>query len=137
MRLTGVKKVFGRRVVIDNLNLTVSSGDYVEVTGPSGSGKTTVLRLLHGQLRPTLGEAWFGARALHRWWRPDIDRVRRDVAFIFQEQRLLGRLTAFENVVLGLIVNDPYVPRSALNRRALAALEALGIAHRKDRKSVV
>jgi ABC-type ATPase involved in cell division/cell division protein FtsX len=104
----------------------------VEITGPSGAGKTTILRVLHGQLRPSAGEVWVEGRALHKWWRRDLDRVRRDVAFIFQEQRLLARLTALENVVLGLMVNDPYVPHAVIRRRAVAALEALGVAHRQS-----
>lgn len=117
--------------MVENVDLKVAPGEVVEITGPSGSGKTTMLRLIHGQLRPSAGEVWVEGRALHRWWRRDLDRVRRDVAYIFQEQRLLPRLTAFENVVLGLTVNDPYVPQAQIRRRALAALEALGVAHRK------
>src|SRR5581483_4819946 len=107
-------------------------GEMIEITGPSGAGKTTLLRLIHGQPRPNGGEVWVEGRALHRWWRRDLDRVRRDVAFIFQDQRLLPRLTAFENVALGLTVNDPTVPQGAIRRRALAALEALGVAHRRS-----
>jgi ABC-type ATPase involved in cell division/cell division protein FtsX len=132
LKLKGLKKVFGRRIVIENVDLTVAPGELVEITGPSGAGKTTVLRLLHGQLRPSAGEVWVEGRGLHKWWRRDLDRVRRDVGFIFQEQRLLPRLTALENVVLALTVNDPYVPQAVIRRRALAALEALGVAHRKS-----
>jgi ABC-type ATPase involved in cell division/cell division protein FtsX len=132
LKLSGLKKAFGRRTVIENIDLTVAPGELVEITGPSGAGKTTVLRLLHGQLRPSAGEVWVEGRGLHKWWRRDLDRVRRDVGFIFQEQRLLPRLTALENVVLALTVNDPYVPQAVIRRRALAALEALGVAHRKS-----
>ena len=132
VRLAGLKKAFGKRTVVNDVNLAVGPGDLVEITGPSGSGKTTMLRLIHGQLRPSAGEVWVEGRGLHRWWRRDLDRVRRDVAFIFQEQRLLPRLTAFENVVLGLTVNDPTVPHSAIKRRALAALEGLGVAERRS-----
>ncbi len=132
VRLAAVKKAFGKRTILDKLELSVRPGELVEITGPSGSGKTTLLRLIHGQLRPSSGEVWVTGRGLHRWWRPDLDRVRRDVAYIFQEQRLMPRLTAFENVVLGLTVNDPYVPLAQIRRRALAALEALGVAHRRQ-----
>jgi len=132
VRLAALKKAFGKRVVVDGVQLSVAPGELVEITGPSGSGKTTMLRLIHGQLRPTSGEVWVEGKGLHRWWRRDLDRVRRDVAFIFQEQRLMPRLTALENVVLGLTVNDPTVPQGAIRRRALGALEALGVAHRKD-----
>jgi ABC-type lipoprotein export system ATPase subunit/cell division protein FtsX len=132
VKLAGLKKVFGRRTVIDSVNLSVAPGEIVEINGPSGAGKTTLLRLVHGQLRPTKGEVWVEARGLHKWWRRDLDRVRRDVAFLFQEQRLLARLTALENVILGLTVNDPYVPHGEVKRRAGAALEALGIGHRRN-----
>jgi len=132
VKLAGVRKAFGKRTVIEKVDLDVSPGEMIEITGPSGAGKTTLLRLIHGQLRPNDGEVWVEGRALHRWWRRDLDRVRRDVAFIFQDQRLLPRLTAFENVALGLTVNDPTVPQGAIRRRALAALEALGVAHRRS-----
>ena len=132
LRLSGLKKAFGKRTVIENVDLAVAPGELVEITGPSGAGKTTMLRVLHGQLRPSSGEVWVEGRALHKWWRRDLDRVRREVAFIFQEQRLLARLTALENVVLGLMVNDPYVPQAVIRRRAVAALEALGVAHRRS-----
>ncbi len=132
VKLTGVRKTFEHRAVVEKVDLSIGPGELVEITGPSGSGKTTLLRLLHGQLRPTEGEVWVEGRALHRWWRRDLDRVRRDVAFIFQEQRLLSQLTAIENVELGLTVNDPYMPRNEVVRRATAALGALGVAHRMD-----
>ncbi len=118
--------------MIDKLDLAVAPGELVEVTGPSGAGKTTLLRLLHGQLRPSGGEVWVEGRALHKWWRRDLDRIRRDVSFLFQEQRLLGRLTAMENVVLGLIVNEPATSYREIQQRAAAALDALGVGHRRD-----
>jgi ABC-type ATPase involved in cell division/cell division protein FtsX len=132
IRLSAVKKLFGKRAVIDKLHLTVAPGELVEVTGPSGAGKTTLLRLLHGQLRPSAGEVWVEGRALHRWWRRDLELIRRDVSFLFQEQRLLGRLTALENVVLGLMIAEPDTSYRAIRQRAAAALDALGVGHRRD-----
>ena len=125
-------KAFGKRTVIEKVDFAVKPGELIEITGASGTGKSTLLRILHGQLRPTAGEVWVEGRALHKRWRRDLDRVRRDVGFIFQEQRLLSRLTALENVVLGLVINDPYLPIAEIRRRALTALEALGVGHRKD-----
>jgi len=132
IKLSAVRKLFGKRAVIDKLDLAVAPGELVEVTGPSGAGKTTLLRLLHGQLRPSGGEVWVEGRALHKWWRRDLDRIRRDVSFLFQEQRLLGRLTAMENVVLGLMVNEPATSYREIQQRASAALDALGVGHRRD-----
>ncbi len=132
IKLSAVRKLFGKRAVIDKLDLAVAPVELIEVTGPSGAGKTTLLRLLHGQLRPSGGEVWVEGRALHKWWRRDLDRIRRDVSFLFQEQRLLGRLTAMENVVLGLMVNEPATSYREIQQRASSALDALGVGHRRD-----
>ncbi len=130
VRLTNVTKSFGRNSVFKDVSFSVAPGELVEVVGPSGAGKTTLLRLVHGQLRPTHGEVWVGHRGLHRWWRRGLGRIRRDVAFVFQEQRLLPRLTALENVIFALTVVDPQVPMAGIKRRALEALETVGLGNR-------
>lgn len=132
VKLTRVSKAFGRTSVLKDINLTVSAGELVEVTGPSGAGKTTLLRLVHGQLRPSAGEVVVQGSGLHRFWRRGLGRVRRDVAFIFQEHRLLQRLTALENLMLAVQVVDPQVPMRTIRRRSLAALESLGLVHKRN-----
>ena len=131
VKLVGVSKIFGKKAVFKDVNFAVALGELVEVTGPSGAGKTTLLRLVHGQLKPNAGELWVRGRGLHRWWRRGLGRIRRDVAFVFQEQRLLPRLTAFENIVLALQVRDPQLPNRTIKERALEALESVQLAHRR------
>ena len=65
VRLSHVKKTFGKTAVLTEINLSVAPGELVEITGPSGAGKTTLLRLVHGQLRPNDGEVWVEGRGLH------------------------------------------------------------------------
>jgi ABC-type ATPase involved in cell division/cell division protein FtsX len=132
VKLTRVSKLFGRTAVLTNISLSVAPGEILEVTGPSGAGKTTLLRLVHGQLRPNRGEIWVEGRGLHRWWRRGLGRIRREVAFVYQEQRLLPRLTALENLVLAMQIGDPEIPHRTIRRRALDALEALSLAHRRS-----
>lgn len=130
--LAHVNKSFGKTAVLKEINLSVAAGELVEIVGPSGSGKTTLLRLVHGQLRPNAGEVWVHGRGLHRWWRRGLGRVRRDVAFVFQEHHLLPRLTAFENLTLALQVTDPQLPFRAIKRRALETLDSMGLAHKRN-----
>jgi ABC-type ATPase involved in cell division/cell division protein FtsX len=131
VKLVAVTKSYGRNAVLKGINLAVAPGELVEVTGPSGAGKTTLLRLVHGQLRPNAGELWVRGRALHRRWRRGLGTLRRDVAFVFQEQRLLPRLTALENIVLALQIHDPQVPNKVIAQRSLQALESVKLADRK------
>lgn len=132
VKLAHVNKSFGKTNVLKDINLSVAAGELVEIVGPSGSGKTTLLRLVHGQLRPNAGEVWVQGRGLHRWWRRGLGRVRRDVAFVFQEHHLLPRLTALENLTLALQVTDPQLPFKAIKRRALETLESMGLAHKRN-----
>jgi len=131
VKLVAVVKSFGKREVLKGVNFSVAPGELVEVTGPSGSGKTTLLRLVHGQLRPNAGELFVGGRRLDRWWRRGLGRLRRDVAFVYQEQRLLPRLNAFENIVLALQLRDPAVPNRAVKQKAQAALESVKLGERQ------
>ena len=131
VRIAHLAKSFGRTAVFADVNFTVAQGELVEITGPSGAGKTTLLRLIHGQLRPSKGQVWVEGRGLHRFWRRGLGRIRREVAFIYQEQRLLPRLNALENLVYALMLVDPTMPYGRIRRRALEALEAFGLAGRR------
>lgn len=132
MKLAGVSKSFGRTAVLTGVTFTVAPGELVEITGPSGAGKTTLLRLIHGQLRPNGGEVWLDERGLHKRWRRGLGRIRREVAFIFQDQRLLPRLTALENLVFAMQVRDPQVPLRTIRERAFKALDLVNLAHKRD-----
>jgi len=113
------------------VNFTVARGELVEIVGPSGAGKTTLLRLIHGQLRPSRGQVWVDGRNLHSWWRRGLGRMRREVSFIYQDQRLLPRLNALENLVFALMLVDPTLPYGRIRRRALEALETFGLGGRR------
>jgi ABC-type ATPase involved in cell division/cell division protein FtsX len=132
IKLAGVSKSFGRAVVLSGVTFTVAPGEILEITGPSGAGKTTLLRLVHGQLRPNAGEVWLGGRGLHRRWRLGLGRIRRDVAFVFQDQRLLPRLTALENLIFALQVRDPQVPLRTIRERALKALDNVNLRSKRN-----
>ena len=131
VKLVAVAKSFGRKQVLKEINFSVAPGELVEVTGASGSGKTTLLRLVHGQLRPNQGEVWVRGRGLHLRWRRDLGALRRDVAFVFQEQRLLPRLNAFENIALAIQLRDPQLPNRTIKERALEALDSVKLADRR------
>ncbi len=109
--------------VLRGVNAVFPSGAIGLVTGENGSGKTTLLHLLAGLLRPTEGEVEADGQPVSRWTASHRDRWRRRVGIGFQHLRLIGDLTALENVML------PSLPRERslkpLRERAMAALDKL------------
>ena len=126
VQVLGASHFFGKIPSISDLNLSLEAGEVAFVSGPSGAGKTTLLRLLHGQLRPRSGEVWVDGHPFHRRWLRGVAGVRRHTGFVFQDFRLLPRLTAFENVVFALEVADPLVPKRVVHRRTVEMLDAVG-----------
>ncbi len=122
-----------RKQVLYDITTEIPKGEIVIVTGPSGSGKTTMLTLL-GALRSAqdgsirvLGEELCGAKPR------TLEKVRRQIGFIFQQHNLLGALTSLQNVELGLRVTDRF-SRAELRRRSIAMLEAVGLSDRLHHK---
>lgn len=105
-----VSRNFTGTNILDRLNLTIHSGEFVALLGASGSGKTTLLRILAGLDAPDDGEAWV----------PEARTV------VFQEPRLVQSKSVWKNVVIGLPAKD------ASRERAEAALDEVGLGHRAD-----
>ncbi len=110
VRTERVTRTFAGRTVLDELNLTIRSGEFVALLGASGSGKTTLLRILAGLDAPDGGEAWV----------PESRTV------VFQEPRLVLSSKVWRNVVVGL------PPALATRERAVEALSEVGLAARAD-----
>jgi cell division transport system ATP-binding protein len=105
-------------------------GELAFLVGPSGAGKTTLLKLINREIRPTKGQVWVDGIAAHKLKGSRIARLRRRVGVVFQDYKLLPRLTALENVAYGLQVSDLRVSDQEAHDRALDALEAVGLGDR-------
>lgn len=112
---------------LSSTTLRIDNDAHIAITGPSGSGKTTALNLLGLVDRPTTGRAWFAGTDLSRASNRALTRLRRRIAFVFQEFYLLEARTVLENVTLPLIYHG--VPRAEHTDAAMAALELVGLAN--------
>jgi len=123
-RLEGVEVAALRGVT-----LCVGAGEYAAVTGPSGSGKSTLMHVLGALDRPTAGSVRIDGRDVSRLSDSALAGLRnRTVGFVFQSFQLLSRTTAVDNVALPLTYRG--VRRAERRRRAVEALEAVGLGHR-------
>ncbi|TCP15177.1 sulfate transport system ATP-binding protein [Crenobacter luteus] len=99
IEIRNIHKRFGDFTALDNVNLTVESGELVALLGPSGCGKTTLLRIIAGLETPDAGRVLFGGEdATHT------HVSERQVGFVFQHYALFRHMTVFDNVAFGLSV---------------------------------
>jgi len=126
----GVTRAYGTRLALDDVNLALEPGELAFLVGPSGAGKTTLLKLINREIRPTQGEVWVDGIPAHTLKASRVAGIRRRVGVVFQDYKLLPRLTAMENVALALQVSDLRVSDEEASDRALDALEAVGLGDR-------
>ncbi len=116
--------------VLRGMNLTIERGEFVFVTGPSGSGKSTLLRLLYRAETVDDGRILFLGRDVARLRSDAVPFLRRNLGIVFQDFKLVGSWTAFENVAVALEVLG--LPPRLIRARVGEALERVGLGGRGD-----
>ncbi len=128
-----VSKVYPQAgAALDNVSFHLRKGEFAFLTGASGAGKTTVLQLIHMQRRPTSGVVRVSRFSSDRIRRREIPQLRRRVGVVFQDFRLLERLTAAENIEFALKVTG--TPRRKIAPRVQKLLGQVGLAARAGAK---
>lgn len=130
VEFAGVTRAYGSRLALDDVSLAIEPGQLTFLVGPSGAGKTTLMRLINREIRPTKGEVWVDGIAAHALKATRLARLRRRVGVVFQDYKLLPRLTAIENVAMALQVSDLLVSDEEARDRAQDALDAVGLGDR-------
>jgi putative ABC transport system ATP-binding protein len=114
------------------VNLEVQAGEFLAVTGPSGSGKSTFMHIIGCLDRPTSGQYFLDGKDVSRMSKDALADVRNTkIGFVFQGFNLLSRTTALDNVELPLLYRGG-LKTAERHRRALTALEAVGLKDRAD-----
>ncbi|MDA3732241.1 cell division ATP-binding protein FtsE [Niameybacter massiliensis] len=103
--LNNVSKTYPNGTVgIKPTSLSIEKGEFVFITGNSGSGKSTLLKLMLKEVEPTHGKISINGREITKLKRRQVPYLRRDVAVVFQDFRLLPNKTVYENVAFAMQV---------------------------------
>ena len=126
-----LSKQYGRGVyALRELSLTIDKGEFIFLTGASGAGKSTFLRMLLREELPSEGDLKVDGRDLATLRSSQIQAYRRTVGFIFQDFRLIPRMTVFQNVAFVMRVIG--VPDIIQQRKTFQVLKWVGLQHRMN-----
>jgi putative ABC transport system ATP-binding protein len=137
IQLRNVSKTYTSGVVevraVRGVTLEIPRGDFVAVMGASGSGKSTLMNTLGCLDQPTSGDYFLDGVGVGSLSRQQLAVFRnRKLGFVFQGFNLLARTSALENVELPMLYAVPPISRRERRRRAMLALEKVGLADRHD-----
>jgi NitT/TauT family transport system ATP-binding protein len=119
VKLAGVSKSYGGRLVLDAMDLCVAKGDFVTLIGPSGCGKSTVLKLISGLTAASAGTIQVDGMLPRN--------ARQTISYIFQDATLLPWRTVRQNVGLGLELEG--VTARKREQKTAALLDLVGLSH--------
>jgi cell division transport system ATP-binding protein len=101
--LKNITKIYPPNITaLDNVSFEINSGELVLLIGRSGAGKTTILKILRREEEPTRGQIYFKNKNLMELPRRRLGEIRRKIAAIHQDFKLLNKKTVFENIALPL-----------------------------------
>ena len=113
---------------LTDITVRIEQGEFIYIVGPSGAGKSTFIKMIYREELPTTGTITVGNFDLIKMKDKEIPFLRRDVGVVFQDFKLLPRLTVFENIAYAMEVveKDP----KAINDRVLEVLDLVNLKHK-------
>ncbi len=127
IHINSLTKAFGETIAVNNVSLTIESGQLFFLLGPSGCGKTTLLRMLAGFIDPTDGTIMFGDRDVTH-----LPPHKRNTGMVFQSYALWPHMTVLQNVAYGLKLRK--LDANVQEKRAKEALSVVQMEHLAHRK---
>lgn len=126
IRVDDVTKQYKNGVTaLYDINLKIKKGDFVFVIGGSGSGKSTLIKMLYREEKPTRGNIIVGGLRVNKLRNSRVYKLRRKLGIVFQDYRLLPKLTVYENVAFALEVIGE--KSDVIREKTLKAIELVGL----------
>jgi phospholipid/cholesterol/gamma-HCH transport system ATP-binding protein len=129
IKIKHLKKVFGSKVVLKDINLEIEDGKITYILGLSGQGKSTIIKHIVGLLKPTKGEIWVDNINITALSQKELFNVRKRIGFTFQEGALFDSMTIFDNIAFPLVEHEK-LTKKEIEKRVYETLEMVGLEYR-------
>ena len=116
---------------LNGVTMQIEDGEFCFLIGPSGSGKSTIIKLITGELKPTSGTVHVNGYSLERVRKREVPYLRRTVGVVFQDYRLIEKMTVYENVAFAMRVVG--AKESEIKERVPYVLELVGLEGKMNR----
>ena len=116
---------------LNGVNMQIEDGEFCFLVGPSGSGKSTIIKLITGELKPTSGSVHVNGYSLERIRKRELPFLRRTVGVVFQDFRLISKMTVYENVAFAMRVIG--AKEREIQERVPYVLELVGLENKANR----
>ena len=116
---------------LNGVTMQIEDGEFVFLIGPSGSGKSTIIKIITGELKPTSGAVHVNGYSLERIRKREIPYLRRTVGVVFQDFRLIEKMTVYENVAFAMRVVG--AKEKEIRERVPYVLELVGLEGKMNR----
>lgn len=126
IKFKNVEKTYKNGVnALYNIDLDIKKGEFVFVIGATASGKSTLIKMLYRQEKPSYGEIYVGGINVAKIKNNKVYKLRRKIGIVFQDYKLLPKLTAYENVAFALEMYG--LPNNEIRRKVLKSLDLVGL----------
>ncbi|MFB4164564.1 cell division ATP-binding protein FtsE [Alteribacillus sp. JSM 102045] len=122
IEMIDVSKTYSNGVnALNNIDILIEKGEFVYVVGPSGAGKSTFIKMIYREEKPSEGSIVINGSDLTTLKEKHVPYLRRKIGVVFQDFKLLPKLSVFENVAFALEVIEE--PRDVIRKRVMEVLD--------------
>ncbi|TLS38516.1 cell division ATP-binding protein FtsE [Pseudalkalibacillus caeni] len=110
---------------VNGIDIKIDKGEFVYIVGPSGAGKSTFIKMIYREERPTKGQIVVNGTDLSKLKERQVPRLRRHIGIVFQDFKLLPKLSVYENIAFALEVIEESKPN--IRKRVMEALDLVSL----------
>lgn len=126
IKMKNVRKVYKNGVTaIHDLDLSIQKGEFVFIIGATGCGKSTLIKMLYREEKPTEGQILVGGLNVAKMKNRSVYKIRRKLGVVFQDFKLLPKLTVYENIAFALEVFG--LPKREIHAKVMKVLDLVGL----------